>query len=331
MTDARLKGEWLTAAAHDALSDAAYRVLHNALMHSAEQGTDGAIARRELRFLYPGTLAPAVLDEITAAGFWEPAGDGYQLIGWSTTLGQSSAADVEQYRTAARERQRRKRDRDRQTPTATTPADALAAENTPSGGTTTPAAPRAAQRDLSRRDTERDGTRDVTGDVGKDRTGQDRPVSVLAEEHLDTAFQGGERTETRESVDQATGEILDDGGAIVAELIEYDPDAEPPLFCDRHPGGSSTPCAGCGDARRAHKRWARDHPQLTRTQQNLAVVARYERDERHRGKRQPVQLRTLNGREVCADGNHVPLTDGTCMNCEIRAIDLAASRIGATA
>lgn len=183
MTDARLKGEWLTAPAHDGLTDAAYRVLHNALMHSAEQGTDGAITRRELRFLYPGTLEPAVLTEISDAGFWEPTDDGYQLLGWSTTLGQSTAADVEQYRTAARERQRRKRDRDRtQTPTSPTTSAALAAENTPPGGETPDSAHDDAQHDLSRRDAHRD----VTRDVGQDRTGQARPVRSSDLTHTST-------------------------------------------------------------------------------------------------------------------------------------------------
>jgi hypothetical protein len=151
MTDARLKGEWLTAAAHDALTDAAYRVLHNALMHSAEQGTDGAIATRELRFLYPGSLDPSVIAEIEAAGFWERTDVGLQLIGWSTTLGQSSALEVEQYRRNARERQQRRRDR-------------LKAPLNSEGS------------DSVTRERSRDVTRDVTGYIGKDRTGPDRPV-----------------------------------------------------------------------------------------------------------------------------------------------------------
>ncbi|UIN30918.1 hypothetical protein [Microbacterium binotii] len=157
MTDARLRGEWLTAAAHDGLSDAAYRVLHNALMHSAEQGTDGAISRRELRFLYPGPLKKEVLDELTAAGFWAETDEGFQMIGWATTLGQSTAADVEAYRRNARERQRRRREKLSGTPDAIDDAHRLQAEGV-TGDVTDSV------------------TRDVMGNVGKDRTGPDRPV-----------------------------------------------------------------------------------------------------------------------------------------------------------
>lgn len=157
MTDARLRGEWLTAAAHDGLTDAAYRVLHNALMHCAEQGTDGAIATRELRFLYPGVLEQSSLDELEHAGFWERTDSGFQLIGWTTALGQSSAEEVEGYRRNARERQQRRRERLKQGSGATEGSQGLNPEVVP-------------------RDIPRDVTRDVTGYVGKDRTGPARPV-----------------------------------------------------------------------------------------------------------------------------------------------------------
>ncbi|MBD3942807.1 hypothetical protein IF188_13990 [Microbacterium sp. NEAU-LLC] len=160
MTDARLRGEWLTAAAHDGLTDAAYRVLHNALMHCAEQGTDGAIAIRELRFLYPGVLEPAILDELEHAGFWERTADGFQLVGWATTLGQSTAEEVATYRRNARERQQRRRERVKQG------LDASNASQPPSSEVIT-------------RDDQRDVTTNVTGDVGKDRTGPDRPVLAI--------------------------------------------------------------------------------------------------------------------------------------------------------
>lgn len=153
MTDARLRGEWLTAAAHDGLTDAAYRVLHNALMHSAEQGTDGAISTRELRFLYPGALADGILDELVHAGFWEQTLEGYQLIGWDTVLGQSTASEVEQYRRNSRERQQRRRRALKEAQDAKAPTEGLRTEVVT-----------------------RDNTRDVAGYVGKDRTGPDRPV-----------------------------------------------------------------------------------------------------------------------------------------------------------
>lgn len=156
MTDARLRGEWLTAPAHDGLTDAAYRVLHNALMHSAEQGTDGAIAMRELRFLYPGVLEPSLLDELERAGFWERTQAGYQLLGWSTDLGQSTAAEVSEYRQKARERQRKRRNAVRAAEQVTLSGEPLSDE-------------------VVTRDVTREVTRDVARDVGKARQGLSLP------------------------------------------------------------------------------------------------------------------------------------------------------------
>ena len=169
MTDARLRGEWLTAAAHDGLSDAAYRVFHNALMHSAEQGTDGAIARRELRFLYPGVLDQSTLDEIERAGFWERTTDGYQLIGWATTLGQSTAAEVAEYRQKARDRQRKRRNAVRTAQDANPDGEALSAA-------------------VVTRDVTSNVTRDIARDVGKDRTGQERQGQATDESDTETAL-----------------------------------------------------------------------------------------------------------------------------------------------
>ncbi|MEV8370143.1 hypothetical protein [Microbacterium sp. NPDC064584] len=162
MTDARLRGEWLTAAAHDGLTDAAYRVLHNALMHSAEQGTDGAIARRELRFLYPGPLDQATLDEIQTAGFWEPVADGYQLIGWADKLGQSTAAEVEHQRARNRAKQERYRTR------------------MASGATDQPGDVEGVSAPRGTGDVTGDVTGYVTGVVGQDRTGPYRASPALS-------------------------------------------------------------------------------------------------------------------------------------------------------
>lgn len=163
MTDARLKGEWLTAAAHDELSDVAYRIFHNALMHCAEQGTDGALAKRELRFLYPSEVPSAALDELVEAGFWEltDAG-GYQFIDWGGKLGQSTAAEVEGNRKRARERSQRYRDK--KNGTETTPATSQGRGSTPATG-----------------DVTRDVRSDVTVHVGRTgQAGQDRVLPVHA-------------------------------------------------------------------------------------------------------------------------------------------------------
>lgn len=164
MTDARLKGEWLTAAAHDGLSDAAYRVFHNGLMHSNEQGTDGAITTRELRFLYPGPIPPKVLEEIVAAGFWERTETGYQFVDWSGALGQSSAKDVEAQRESNRARKRAQRERERA---------ALAASKA-STPTDAPDVSQALRSEVSQRESQQLSRRDVTAGVGQ-KTGQDYP------------------------------------------------------------------------------------------------------------------------------------------------------------
>ncbi|MDF2047287.1 hypothetical protein P2P98_14060 [Microbacterium sp. Kw_RZR3] len=167
MTDARLRGEWLTAPAHDGLTDAAYRVLHNALMHSNEQGTDGAITNRELRFLYPGSIAPTVLKELEAAGFWEQTPTGYQLLGWSDALGQSSAEEVERQRARNREKQARWREKHVSRDRNTSPKF----EGVRSSGET---------GDNTGEVTGYE-TGDVTGVVGQDRTGPFRASPALKE------------------------------------------------------------------------------------------------------------------------------------------------------
>lgn len=174
MVDARLKGEWLTAPAHDRLSDPAYRVLHNALMFANEQGTDGLIEERALRYLYPGPIADEWLEELVAAGFWFRDDSGsYQLIGWTTTLGQSTAADVEYQRERSRRKQRAYRDRVRAAEHV-----ALAAENA-SAQAHTGARPSRPPR--AARVTGHDPGY-VTGVVGQDRTGPERTSPVLSSE-----------------------------------------------------------------------------------------------------------------------------------------------------
>ena len=56
-------------------------------------------------------------------------------------------------------------------------------------------------------------------------------------------------------VDRTDPDVLLD-----AELVDGDPDPEPPLFCDRHPNDTEAPCGPCAGWRRAHERWERRHP-----------------------------------------------------------------------
>jgi hypothetical protein len=223
MTDARLKGEWLTAAAHDGLSDPAYRVLHNALMHSAEQGTDGVITARQLRFLYPGTLKIEWLEELIDAGFLERTSDGYLLLGWSTTLGQSTAADVEAYRAKNRERQRKHRERQRQStdgaPTEPTDSD----ETRPGGPRYADATIPTLRLDPSRSDNTRDVTRDETVNVGQARRGEDRPSPRLSEKR---------RTRPRSHDCGRDGHVMDAAGitCLKCEYRDVDRQYEASMF-----------------------------------------------------------------------------------------------------
>lgn len=112
MTDARLRGAWLTAPNMIGLSDRAWRVFTGALMWCAEQGTDGAVGDGHLRF-FSEVTATATYDEIESAGLWRRVDGGYQFMGWDSTLGQSTAATVETYRSRARDRARRYRETQR--------------------------------------------------------------------------------------------------------------------------------------------------------------------------------------------------------------------------
>lgn len=113
MVDARLPAEWLGSIRIDNLSDRAFRILAGALMWCNAQGTDGSIPERYTRYLHPDGDDQAAFDEIEGAGLWIRVDDGYVMAGWSTTLRQSTAAQVEEYREASRLRQKRYRDRQR--------------------------------------------------------------------------------------------------------------------------------------------------------------------------------------------------------------------------
>lgn len=296
MTDARLKGEWLTAAAHDGLSDAAYRVLHNGLMHSAEQGTDGFIATRELRFLYPGPIDPAILDEIAIAGFWEKTPSGYQFIDWAGKLGQSTAVDVEKQREANRQRKRtqRAREKARRDATDDPPRD----ENTPERATAPETAPQAARAEESQRDTRRD----VTVGVGQDRqTPSTYPVPTPQQDP------GGDAdgTQPRASADPF--------GLTTPPLAA--PELSP--FCPDHPNGTTRPCTACGQARKRHRAHTRAESARRGREQRAAAVAR--------------EYRIVDGSRVCSNKPHELTAAGTCAHCNVSAADLDPHLIGATA
>jgi len=101
MTDSRLPGRWLTDDTMDSLSDRAWRTFTGSLMWSNEQGTDGAIPARSLRFLHPLGVDPPTTDELVAARLWARTKTGVQVRGW-VEMGQETAAKVQQRREANR-------------------------------------------------------------------------------------------------------------------------------------------------------------------------------------------------------------------------------------
>lgn len=179
MVDARLKGEWLTSLTHDRLSDPAYRIFHNALMWANEQGTDGLIDARALRYLYPQAIEPAWLDELTAAAFWEPVDGGFLMLGWDTVLGQSTAENVELQRERNRIKQQAHRERVRAVAHVAVAADAA------SGRTAASPRPIRARKSSG-------VTGYVTPVVGQDRTGPERTSPVLSKKRAHEAPRGHE-------------------------------------------------------------------------------------------------------------------------------------------
>lgn len=115
MTDARLKGEWLTDPRFDGMTDRQWRVFTSALMWSAEQGTDGRILRRHLKMLHPEGEDQSAVDALCDLGLMVRTDEGVEFIGWADRrqLNQSTAAQVESYKATSRAKQQRYRDRHR--------------------------------------------------------------------------------------------------------------------------------------------------------------------------------------------------------------------------
>jgi hypothetical protein len=158
MADARLRGEWLGSLRHDNLSDTAWRVFTGALMWSNENGTDGLIPKRYLKYLHPEGEQSDAINAIEAAGMWVRQGNDYQLLDWDGELGQSTALEVQTYKANGRKRSKAYRERVR-----AKLANQVGFEAPKSGSTT------------------RDATRDVRANVGKGK-GTGKGTDSSAEE-----------------------------------------------------------------------------------------------------------------------------------------------------
>ncbi|MET0672615.1 MAG: hypothetical protein ABWY37_03905, partial [Microbacterium pygmaeum] len=164
MVDARLPAEWLGSIRIDDLSDRAFRILAGALMWCNGQGTDGAIPARYTRYLHPDGNDEAGFAELIDAGLWIRVDDGYVLVGWSSELRQSTAAEVEHYRESSRLRQKAYRDRRRATDTA-------------------PSVSPVEERKITR-DVTRNASREVTANVGSGSLKNPYSESAYATHHV---------------------------------------------------------------------------------------------------------------------------------------------------
>lgn len=108
MTDARLAPTFLGNPKVDNLTDVAFRIYVNAIVHCARHETDGLVARRAARLLHPDLLdlSPYV-QELVRAGFWEVRPDGWQVHDFLEY--QSSKAQMDAYRATQRDKKRRQR------------------------------------------------------------------------------------------------------------------------------------------------------------------------------------------------------------------------------
>lgn len=185
MADARLRAAWLGQMRFDDLSDTAWRVFTGALMWSVENGTDGLIPARYTRYLHPDGDQPAAFDELADAEIWTATPAGFQLTGWDTDLGQSTAEQIEKYREDARERQRKRRERAKKTQEAQNPEPA---GSTPDPGSVTPNVPS-----------------NVTQNVGKNvGNGNGNGNGKYPEAPHENEFEVDERTGEVVSTDQRT-------------------------------------------------------------------------------------------------------------------------------
>lgn len=110
MTDARLHPTFLTNVKIDGLSDEAFRVFVNSIVHAAAQETDGHISRRSLRLLHPEADLRACAAALVTARLWEPREDGWfvhDFLHYQTPREQLVRARANDRLRKARERERK--------------------------------------------------------------------------------------------------------------------------------------------------------------------------------------------------------------------------------
>lgn len=94
--------------------------------------------------------------------------------------------------------------------------------------------------------------------------------------------------------------------------LDTPPTPPPPdsPFCIHHPGGTTDPCYGCGQARKDYEATHGKTPRRPRSPRPASTTP---------------ALVHVDGRDVCADGRHKLTADAkSCILCQIRPEDLAA-------
>lgn len=112
MTDTRLPEQWLLNRDLDKLSDPAWRVLTRAMIYCNSQGTDGEIDEIYLHHIYPWADPRPYLEEIIVIGWMVPTRSGYLILDWEAK-GQSTAAQMAEYREKSKLKQQRYRDKNK--------------------------------------------------------------------------------------------------------------------------------------------------------------------------------------------------------------------------
>ncbi|WP_431795335.1 hypothetical protein [Microbacterium enclense] len=116
-----------------------------------------------------------------------------------------------------------------------------------------------------------------------------------------------EEEEEKEEEGRVRARDADDGFSLDTPASPPPPDSP---FCIHHPGGTTAPCYGCGQARKAYEATHGKTPRRPRSPRPASTTP---------------ALVHVDGRDVCADGRHKLTADAkSCILCQIRPEDLAA-------
>lgn len=123
MTDSRLPEQWLLNRDLDRLSDGAWRLFTRALMYCNSQGTDGKVDKVYFRYVYPWLDDPSpFIQEIVDVGWMIWTETGFTIPDWEGK-GQTTAAQMAEYKNKNRLKAQRARDKKKTTESSSVPSD----------------------------------------------------------------------------------------------------------------------------------------------------------------------------------------------------------------